>query len=421
MIQAMKDNRLYLFPWREWLRYRLPIKAAAIIIVILAAWPSMAWAEGDGYTLPYFERFYNLDQYSLNSNSNTKTEYKGWTIYGCALAKTGVNSSDSSLVIHNYATTPTITTNSNYVKFSFWYSASNASNPTSFSVTVNGGVFDNNENTKEFNSSTKAFAQTEQNIICDGNRTLSITFTLKSSNSFFRIDDVKLVSSTATSISLFESTDNSSTLSANNGHIRDVTLTRSLQPNIWNTMCLPFDVTKEELAALGTVDKVCTFTSVEEGYVMTFSDTESVAAGTPFLLRLTSVNDTKTFSDRVIKNTAPTGVSKTYNEKTFTFQGIYSRTDLLTDGTNVFLGTDGKLYKPSDSDHATINGMRAYFVVPSGTVGSVRIDGQDTEGIFMITADDDVMQPWYSLDGQRQNAPQQKGIYIHDGKKIVVK
>ena len=154
---------------------------------------------------------------------------------------------------------------------------------------------------------------------------------------------------------------------------------------------------------------------------MTFSDTESVAAGTPFLLRLTSVNDTKTFSDRVIKNTAPTGVSKTYNEKTFTFQGIYSRTDLLTDGTNVFLGTNGKLYKPSDSSHATINGMRAYFVVPEGLVSSVRIDGQDTEGIFMITADDDVMQPWYSLDGQRQNAPQQKGIYIHDGKKIVVK
>ena len=421
----MKNNRLYTFPWREWLHYRLPIKTTAIITVILTAWPNMARAEGDGYTLPYEEKFSNLNTISLNPNPDNLTTYNGWTIYGCTLSQTGVdtndNNKDYALSLRSNATTPTITTNTNYVQLSFWYSCTSENNPTTFSVTVNGGVFDNNESTKIFNSSSKTFVQTEQNIICDGNRTLSITFTLNSSGNYFRIDNVSLVSSSPTVISLNETANNSETLTTHNNHIRDVTLSRSLQPNIWNTMCLPFDVTKEELAALGTVDKVCTFTSVEDGYVMTFSDTESVAAGTPFLLRLTSVNDTKTFSDRVIKNTAPTGVSKTYNDKTFTFQGIYSPTNLLTNGTNVFLGTDGKLYKPSDSDHATINGMRAYFIVPGGTVGSVRIDGQDTEGIFMMTADDDVLQPWYSLDGQRKNAPQQKGIYIHDGKKVVVK
>lgn len=44
-------------------------------------------------------------------------------------------------------------------------------------------------------------------------------------------------------------------------------------------------------------------------------------------------------------------------------QGVYEPTDLYIDGTHVFLGSENRFFRPSETNR-TMNGMRAYFVIP---------------------------------------------------------
>lgn len=204
----------------------------------------------------------------------------------------------------------------------------------------------------------------------------------------------------------------------------DVQLKRTLSPEYWNTFCVPFtisaDVIKEKF---GEGTQVCTFGSME-GTVMNFAHSTSIEAGKPYIVKPTKEVVDPTFTGVNIEAVA----AKQVGANGYFMQGIYSvKTDLTTDGTNLFLGDGNKFYKPLGTTTAKMKGMRAYFIVPSGTnFAALRanIDGATTAIDELTTV---VEQPTdnriYNLQGQFVGTSFEglHGVYVQNGKKVLVK
>lgn len=204
----------------------------------------------------------------------------------------------------------------------------------------------------------------------------------------------------------------------------DVQLERTLSPEYWNTFCVPFtisaDVIKEKF---GEGTQVCTFGSME-GTVMNFAHSTSIEAGKPYIVKPTKEVVDPSFTGVNIEATA----AKKVGADGYFMQGIYSaKTDLTTDGTNLFLGDGNKFYKPAGATTARMKGLRAFFIVPQGTnLAALRanIDGATTSIDELTTV---VEQPTdnriYNLQGQFVGTSFEglHGVYVQNGKKVLVK
>lgn len=214
------------------------------------------------------------------------------------------------------------------------------------------------------------------------------------------------------------------TVSFNSQDNVDVQLERTLSPEHWNTFCVPFtisaDVIKEKF---GEGTQVCTFGSMN-GNVMNFAHSTTIEAGTPYIVKPTKEVVNPSFTGVNIEATA----AKKVGADGYFMQGIYSvKTDLTTDGTNLFLGDGNKFYKPSGTTTAKMKGLRAFFIVPQGTnFAALRanIDGATTAIDELTTV---VEQPTdnriYNLQGQFVGTSFEglHGVYVQNGKKVLVK
>ena len=116
------------------------------------------------------------------------------------------------------------------------------------------------------------------------------------------------------------------------------------------------------------------------------------------------------------------------DNKVFQMKGIYNQTMLKTDKTELFLGDGNLFYYPveGDIDACTMDGMRAYFIVPKNTdINKLRanIDGSLTP-LTHIFATEENNAPVYNMMGQYAGNSLnslKRGIYIQNGKKVVVK
>lgn len=203
----------------------------------------------------------------------------------------------------------------------------------------------------------------------------------------------------------------------------DVQLERTLSPEYWNTFCVPFSISAEVIKDMfGEGTQVCTFGSMN-GNVMNFAHSTSIEAGKPYIVKPTKEVVNPSFTGVNIEAVA----AKQVGANGFFMQGIYSvKTDLTTDGTNLFLGDGNKFYKPA-AGSAKMKGMRAYFIVPQGTnFAALRanIDGATTAIDELTTV---VEQPTdnriYNLQGQFVGTSFEglHGVYVQNGKKVLVK
>lgn len=203
----------------------------------------------------------------------------------------------------------------------------------------------------------------------------------------------------------------------------DVQLKRSLTPAQWNTFCVPFTISADVIAEkFGAGTQVRTFGSMN-GNVMNFVASTTIEAGKPYIVKPanTVVNPTFTGVNIVESDPVKSG------ENGFFMQGTYgAKTDLLDDGTNLFLGEGNKFYKPAKGS-TKMKGMRAFFIVPQGTnLAALRanIDGATTAIDELTTV---VEQPTdnriYNLQGQFVGTSFEglHGVYVQNGKKVLVK
>lgn len=243
-------------------------------------------------------------------------------------------------------------------------------------------------------------------------------FTFKAENMY--LDDVRL---TPYSI-IDEALDNNITIANNIGPCA-VTLKRTLGLGYWNTLCFPFDITKTSFEeATGANAEIQTLASVTDG-IFHFSEIAADAtinAGTPFIAKVDKPVTNPQFSNVVTTSTPAQAVSAD-GVSGYQFVGTYSPVTLKTDKTNLFLGTDGILHYPASESVSTMKGLRAYFVVPSGTVPSrVNINGEEMDAIGNIDVESNTDAAVYDLHGQRHHAGAlHNGIYICNGRKVIVK
>ncbi len=195
-----------------------------------------------------------------------------------------------------------------------------------------------------------------------------------------------------------------------------VRLKRTLSSSYWNTFCVPFDIASMEGAR--KFDHM-------DGKVMVFQDATGIEAGKPYLVKPTADIVNPEYDDVTLKSIpAQTNGSGGYN-----FIGTYSPIDLATDHTQLFLGTDGKLYYPADDASKGIKGLRAYFSMPAGAHIGLMIDGETTSISEELRVKSEEFAPateWYDLQGRKvvngtlSNGKLPKGLYIVNGKKMVI-
>lgn len=214
------------------------------------------------------------------------------------------------------------------------------------------------------------------------------------------------------------------TVSFNSQNNVDVQLERTLSPEHWNSFCVPFAISADVIAEkFGAGTQICTFGSMN-GNVMNFAPSTTIEAGKPYIVKPTKEVVDPSFTGVNIEATA----AKKVGADGYFMQGIYSaKTDLTTDGTNLFLGDGNKFYKPAGTTTARMKGLRAFFIVPQGTnLAALRanIDGATTAIDELTTV---VEQPAdnriYNLQGQFVGTSFEglHGVYVQNGKKVLVK
>lgn len=349
----------------------------------------------------------------------TTSEKNGWTVHGCSTGAGAYSGTIKLEYVNNYygnsyATTPTfssLTETCNAV-MTFRYANTN-SNSAKFSVTINGGgTFPNGSKTSKTTIATESQVFNSETLKLIGvSSTTSLTIQLTSSNGgYFVLDDV--VISTADQVVLSESAPNVLTTK-----VSDVTVGRTIQGGVWNTLCLPFNAGKNTIAqATGNaVSNVSlrTFSGFSED-VLTFAAVDTVTAGTPFLVKLAQAVESPTFPLVDLKGNI-TAETRTVTHNGASMIGIFDQTDIGSSG--LFLTASGELKRASGS--TTLKGLRAYFTVPGPSARLVLDDGATVIDMVETAPADN---RWYAPDGRRYNTqPTRRGIYIKDGKKVIIR
>ena len=259
-------------------------------------------------------------------------------------------------------------------------------------------------------------------------------------------------------------TKNSELIAAWHGITANVTLNnRTLyHDGGWNTLCLPFALTAEQLAnnecpLHGAIIKTLTAATLSNGTLtldFSKSNENAIEAGKPYIVKWNTNSSTEhtnpVFSGVTIDATAIHNIVST----AATFTGTYAYTAYTSEQRSIlFLGSGSQLFfpQPTDNSTPTIGAFRAYFQLADGITadepngsGSIRAfslhfgdDGSaGVKEIDDLTIDDlRFDNGTYTLGGRKivnrtrealgssknsDNHKLPKGIYIHRGKKIVV-
>lgn len=292
-------------------------------------------------------------------------------------------------------------------------------------VSVNNGTLIYNG--KEGKSFVLSPTDTEWNDI---NMIISMTGSVKvkfySTNKRFFLDEV-MVKDIPT-VTLDETATNNNIVAKTGVN---VTLKRSMKADMWNTICLPFEVSEGKAkTAFGDGVKIAVLDAKSStGATLKFDDytTLGIPAATPCLIKPSEV---KTSNEYVFENVNIVADEPKYEltEGYLVFKGIYNMVDITKDVFDssykaAFLGANNTVF--GAQSNTKMKGFRAYFAIPNSVKASelrVVIDGTATS---IKNIDSEVVEsnaPVYNLQGQRVDGNNlTPGIYVKAGKKFVVK
>lgn len=211
----------------------------------------------------------------------------------------------------------------------------------------------------------------------------------------------------------------------------NVTLQRTLSKDYWNTFCVPFALDAEQVAQyFGEGTQLRTYEGNCNNNTVYFATVDNIEAGKPYIMKPgNAVVTNPTFegvsmvATDLDTNGNPQAVGTT---STVQMKGIYNHVTLVQDKTNIYIGAGNKFYYPADAEACQMNGLRAYFIVPEGTdIKKLRanLDGATTS-LGEIFDTEESNTPVYNLQGQCVGNPLstlKSGIYVQNGKKVVVK
>ena len=236
----------------------------------------------------------------------------------------------------------------------------------------------------------------------------------------------------------------------------------------WNTLCLPFALTAEQIAAGDLAGAIIKELDTEGKYKIDngqwimdneagtqqtgfdastgtlnlyFKDATSIEAGKPYLIKWAQA--IRHIEDPIFMGvtvTATTPAAITSSDGYVSFVGTFMSTNIFsTDRTNLYVGSNNKLYYPweDDMEDFYIYSCRGYFRLNNGLKAAdpnsstprlnivMNLDGETTSLSEELRVKSEEFAPaagWYTLSGTRLNAlPTNPGLYIHNGRKVVIK
>ena len=247
-------------------------------------------------------------------------------------------------------------------------------------------------------------------------------------------------------LTLNDRDDNSSTIETYDSETMAVVLSdRTLyKDGAWNTLCLPFDVTISGSVLDGAVVKTLSSSDYDsETGILTLNFTESLSeieAGKPYIVKWDD-GSTQNIVNPIFEGVtiSSTAATETDGSGWVDFVGTYSPTVIYENGSekhNLYLGSSNKLYYPTREDFM-VNACRAYFRLKNGlTAGEPSAPQQALARAFVLNFGDGepsaistlradtapAADGTYTLDGRRLTGkPTAKGLYIVNGKKIIIK
>lgn len=205
---------------------------------------------------------------------------------------------------------------------------------------------------------------------------------------------------------------------------------RTFASDHWNTICLPFNVSKEALKeAMGENCALREFNKKVVNNVLEFDTADAIQAGVPYLIKPVRDVVNPIFSNvTYVKNIEPKAIEDINGQ--FAFVGTFDPVNLNVDGSDLFLLANGNLAKPKSDKVNEMYGMRAYFKINEQSSSSAKqityaIDcGSETvNGIQSLHSHPSTRnQHIYNLQGvdvgtDIHHLP--AGVYVMDGKKII--
>lgn len=206
----------------------------------------------------------------------------------------------------------------------------------------------------------------------------------------------------------------------------NVTLTRTFyKDGEWNTLCLPFAVADAKTAFDGAELREVDVTQSSENTIV-FKEATTIEAGKPYLIKWAKTpNEVCDFVNTFEGVTLVATATPVKVNDAITFTGFYNKATADKLGASVAaIGAGNKLFKVTSGE---MKGFRAAFVLNPATPAAgikVVIDGTTT-GIEDLVVDGvKANGRVYNLNGQYVGNSLnglQPGIYIQNGKKVVVK
>ena len=199
----------------------------------------------------------------------------------------------------------------------------------------------------------------------------------------------------------------------------NVTINRTFAQG-WNTLCLPFSITPAEIGAKAAQE----FNSVSEGKTLNFAAVSQMQANVPYLVFFENATTSPFYYCGATQEPSAKGVT----HSGITFSGNFTATKSMQGLYGVATGTDGHQRILLGSAGATLPAMAAFFSSTQSLANmSLRMEGENMTDIEAIqTTENEAQTDVYTLQGTRiqpatKGTRLPKGIYIINGKKVIVK
>lgn len=199
----------------------------------------------------------------------------------------------------------------------------------------------------------------------------------------------------------------------------NVTINRTFAQG-WNTLCLPFSITPAEIGAKAAQQ----FSSVSEGKTLNFAAVSQMQANVPYLVFFENATTSPFYYCGATQTPSAKGVT----HSGITFNGNFTADKDMQGFYGVATGTDGHQRILLGSSTATLPAMAAFFRSTQSLANmSLRMEGENMTDIEAIqTTENEAQTDVYTLQGTRiqpatKGARLPKGIYIINGKKVIVK
>ena len=379
-------------------------------------------ARTSSYSTPTFKVYTSQDrvvwdEYDVSSTTLT-TAYQDITISGLAAGDYYVKISGSRVKVDNFlGWTKKNNSRDLYVTATSFPATTAKGNAATVTATVTSLI------ANETGVYAKLFVDGEddavltaeaQDIDLDASKTFSFSYEIPENKTaqikvFFSDDAEAFATATAdmkVSYSMSETVD-PETITAGTF---EVSLTRTFAADSWNTVCLPVAVASVA-DTFGENAAAYEFTGFN-GQTLSFSKVAALEAGTPYIIYVENAISSLSFTNAEVVATAGN-----VTQGTATFQGTYAP---IADMSGKY-GVTSKNTIAKGKSGSSIKGFRAYF--EGDNLSNARINAIDeSTGISRVFAADEVLgdQRVYNLNGQHvENA--KKGVYIVNGKKVVIK